>query len=352
MYVDYLIVGQGIAGTFLCYYLIRAGKKVIVIDEYNPATASRVASGIINPVTGRRVVTTWMIDELLPFAQNAYSEIGAFLNCTPARDIEIINFHATEQMQAAWHDRVAEGADYISHINTKEAYTHYFNAPYGAGLTTPCLLADLNILLPAWRQYLRDTGGLVEERFAIEDMVANTGDIQYGDITAKKVLLCNGIDGFTNTYFHRLPYSLNKGEALIAEIPGLPRDVIYKQGMNIVPYGQDTFWIGSSFEWEFQHPGPTDVFRQNVEDVLAKWLKTPYKILEHKASIRPASLERRPFVGLHPLVPSVGILNGMGTKGCSLAPYFAYQLAMHLTDGATIHPHADITRFKKSLSIQ
>ena len=105
MYVDYLIVGQGIAGTFLSYYLIRAGKKVIVIDEYNPATASRVASGIINPVTGRRVVTTWMIDELLPFAQNAYSEIGAFLNCTPARDIEIINFHATEQ---TWATKLAK----------------------------------------------------------------------------------------------------------------------------------------------------------------------------------------------------------------------------------------------------
>lgn len=350
MHVDYLIVGQGITGTFLSYYLLKAGKKVVVIDEYCPATASRVASGIINPVTGRRVVTTWMIDELMPFAQNAYREIGALLGCTPAKDIDIINFHATEQMQAAWYDRVAEGADYISHINNTEVYTQYFNTPYGAGLTTSCLLVHLDVLLPSWRQHLNETGALFEDRFEIGEMEATVDGIVYRDINADKILLCNGIDGFANTYFNRLPYSLNKGEAIIADIPGLPHQAIYKQSMSIVPYGQEVFWIGSSFEWEFTHAGPTDTFRRNVEDILGKWLKLPYEILEHKASVRPASLERRPFVGLHPFMPSVGILNGMGTKGCSLAPYFAHQFAMHLIENRPLHPEADILRFEKTLS--
>jgi len=67
MTVDYLIIGQGICGTWLSYYLLKKGKKVLVIDEYNNSSASNVASGLINPVTGRRVVTTWMADELLPF---------------------------------------------------------------------------------------------------------------------------------------------------------------------------------------------------------------------------------------------------------------------------------------------
>jgi len=41
-----------------------------------PGAASKIASGVINPVTGRRVVSTWMIDELLSFAHKAYNEIG------------------------------------------------------------------------------------------------------------------------------------------------------------------------------------------------------------------------------------------------------------------------------------
>jgi len=66
--------------------------------------------------------------------------------------------------------------------------------------------------------------------------------------------------------------------------------------------------------------------------------------------LRPATLERRPFVGLHPLYPNVGILNGMGTKGCSLAPFFAKQLTGLLVSNTAIEPDADIKRFSRILS--
>ena len=84
--------------------------------------------------------------------------------------------------------------------------------------------------------------------------------------------------------------------------------------------------------------------------VLKEWLKLPYKMLEHRAGLRPATLERRPFCGLHPLYPEIGILNGMGTKGCSLAPFFANQFAEFLVNGTAIAADADVSRFKKVLS--
>ena len=74
---DILIIGQGICGTFLGWELMQAGVPHILIDEERPETASRAAAGLINPVTGRRIVKTWMIDELLPFAREAYRQIGA-----------------------------------------------------------------------------------------------------------------------------------------------------------------------------------------------------------------------------------------------------------------------------------
>ena len=87
-----------------------------------------------------------------------------------------------------------------------------------------------------------------------------------------------------------------------------------------------------------------------AEQLLQQWVKVPYKIVEHRASVRPATLERRPFVGLHPLHKNVGILNGMGTKGCSLAPFFARQLSDHLIYRTGIRPDADVARFAKILS--
>ena len=79
---EFLIVGQGISGTFLSWYLKKARRSFVVIDHFEPNSSSRVAAGIINPVTGRRIVKTWMIETLLPFALNAYEEFGAHLGIT------------------------------------------------------------------------------------------------------------------------------------------------------------------------------------------------------------------------------------------------------------------------------
>ena len=92
------------------------------------------------------------------------------------------------------------------------------------------------------------------------------------------------------------------------------------------------------------------MFREKTEQLLKDWLKIPFKIIDHLSGIRPATLERRPFVGLHPLHPNIGILNGMGTKGCSLAPFFANQLVDHLLHNKPITPEADIKRFSKILA--
>lgn len=76
----------------------------------------------------------------------------------------------------------------------------------------------------------------------------------------------------------------------------------------------------------------------------------PFEIVDHIASVRPANMERRPFVGLHPKFSAVVILNGMGAKGCSLAPFFAKQLADHLVEGKLIYADADVKRFEKILA--
>jgi 2-polyprenyl-6-methoxyphenol hydroxylase-like FAD-dependent oxidoreductase len=69
---DVIIVGQGLTGTWLSWWLNKAGLSFKIIDQTNKDSSSMRAAGLINPVTGRRLVNTWMIDELMPFALNAY----------------------------------------------------------------------------------------------------------------------------------------------------------------------------------------------------------------------------------------------------------------------------------------
>ena len=150
-------------------------------------------------------------------------------------------------------------------------------------------------------------------------------------------------------YFKNLPFAPNKGEALIIET-GLPEGFILKKGNSIIPFGNGKFWVGSSYEWTFTDKSPTALFRQRTEAFLNQFLKIPYTVTDHLAAVRPATIERRPFVGFHPRYKQIGILNGMGTKGCSMAPYFAAQLVNHIKTGSEIIPEANIQRFTRILS--
>src|ERR1700732_5139990 len=106
MQTDVLIIGQGICGTFLSRELERAGLSYMIIDEERSSAASRAAAGLINPVTGRRIVTTWMIDELLPFAREAYEP--EFI-----RAVSVVDFFPTAQMRLAFLERYAEDPQYL-----------------------------------------------------------------------------------------------------------------------------------------------------------------------------------------------------------------------------------------------
>lgn len=351
MHIDYIIIGQGISGTFLSYYLKKENKSFLVIDNNQQNSPSRIAAGIINPVTGRRMVTVWMADELFPFCWKAYSDIGDELSITAISQKSIIDFFPSPFMRESFVKRIEESDTYVHTYAEQNEFNTFFNYEFGCGEIRPAYIAHLETLLPAWRDYLINNEWLLEVNFSIDDLKIEEDNIQYHDITANTIIFCDGCGSFNNPFFKQLPFAPNKGEALIVSIPDLPNQHVYKKSMTLAPLAiKDLFWIGSVYQWEFDHTDPTPAFRSNAEQVLKQWIKMPYEILDHFAGVRPATLERRPFVGMHPLHKNVGILNGMGTKGCSLAPFFAKQLVDHLVYNMEIMAEADIKRFERILS--
>ena len=349
MIVEYLIIGQGISGTWLSYYLHKANRTFLVIDNNQSNSASRVAAGIINPVTGRRIVKTWMIDELLSFLVPEYRALGNELGINAIEQKSLIDFHPTPQMKLAFDDRLKEAADFLLAPQNQQLYQDIFNYDFGFGEVDPCYVANLKEIIPSWRKKLLANDQLQEENFEIEKFSQTGKAIRYKNITAGKIIFCDGINSAQNPFFKNLPFAINKGEALLIESNSIPSDHIFKKGMMLVSIEENLFWIGSNYLWEFADDNPTEQFRMRTESLLKTWLKVPFKIADHKASVRPANIERRPFVGFHPAYNNIGILNGMGTKGCSLAPFFARQLTEHLISGNEILPEADIKRFSRIL---
>ncbi|MBC7829309.1 MAG: FAD-binding oxidoreductase [Chitinophagaceae bacterium] len=348
MHVDHLIIGQGICGTFLSWYLQKANRSYVVIDEANPNTASRVAAGIINPVTGRRIVKTWMIDEVMPFAQNAYEKLGSALSLKAIEHKNIIDFFPTPQMKLAFHHRYEKDRQYLSIPAEQTKWKNYFNDDFGFGEIAPCLLVNISGILSAYRS--RIVQQLQEEKFNIDLLRYDKDLIHYKDIKAGSVIFCDGAAGAGNPFFKLLPFAVNKGEVLWIECNELPLSNIFKYGINLVPWKENIFWVGSSYEWDFQNDLPTELFKEKTIAHLKRLLKVPFKVIDHKASIRPATLERRPFIGFHPVYKNIGIFNGMGTKGCSLSPFFAEQFAQHIAHGLPLQADVDISRFRNILT--
>lgn len=364
MQIEYLIIGQGISGTWLSYYLQKEKKSFLVIDKANNNSPSAISAGIINPVTGRRMVKVWMAEEILPFTWNAYNEIGHELNLVCISQKNLIDFFPNPHQRQVFMERVVqrtpsgeENDEYLHSYPEQNKFNPFFNYELGCGEIRHCYIAHLENLLPAWRQQLKNKDQLLEEHFEVERLIVHKDSIEYKNITAQKIIFCDGLSSFQNSFFNLLPFAPNKGEMLIVEIPGLPQHHIYKKGFVLAPLqssprqggGMGTFWFGSNYQWKFDNDHPTKEFYEQAERHLKAWVKSPFSILDHKAALRPATLERRPFVGLHPVHSNIGILNGMGTKGCSLAPFFAKQLADHLLYKDPITPEADVKRFSKIL---
>jgi glycine/D-amino acid oxidase-like deaminating enzyme len=290
-----------------------------------------------------------MGDVMLPFAKAAYEEIGSLLGTSLATDTAIHTYFSNAEEAELFERKSAAGVDDVLSYSGK-GEDLYFNYHYGVGTIHPALLVDVRELLGRWRAYLKERGALLEAGWEWNDLRIEGAGVVYGDIKAGAVIDCTGAAAFGSPYFSRLPFALNKGEVIIADMPELPREGIYKYAhLSIVPWGADRFWVGSTFDWDFKDELPTEAFRLKAEGIMKQWLRVPFRFEEHFAAIRPATVTREAFAGMHPLYPQVGILNGMGSKGCSLAPFLGDNLAGYLLGEGALIGQVDVERYARVL---
>jgi glycine oxidase len=61
-----IICGQGLAGTLLAWKLLELGQPVIIIDLDEAVTSSKIAAGIVTPITGLRLALSHDVGTFLP----------------------------------------------------------------------------------------------------------------------------------------------------------------------------------------------------------------------------------------------------------------------------------------------
>jgi glycine/D-amino acid oxidase-like deaminating enzyme len=104
--------------------------------------------------------------------------------------------------------------------------------------------------------------------------------------------------------------------------------------------------VGSTYTWHDLDVGPTETAQKELLDKLTEVVRVPVaEVCAHKVGIRPATKDRKPFLGKHPQEDSVYIFNGFGAKGVSLIPFFSKMMELHLTEQKPISKDVDIARY-------
>jgi glycine/D-amino acid oxidase-like deaminating enzyme len=201
-------------------------------------------------------------------------------------------------------------------------------APYGELGIQQAGYVDVPIFLHAIRTHLQALGSYLEADFQYKDIPLAT-DVTYQNIRAAKLVFCEGPQAANNPFFNHLPFRLVKGEVLTVQLPQAIQH-IYARNAFIVPRQHGQAYMGTTYDWDHLDILPTSLAKQEVENKVRKFFVMPYQFISQQAGIRPATFDRRPFIGFYTQYPQLAILNGLGSKGVSLAPYLVGEFVKHL----------------------
>ena len=346
--MNYLIVGQGLAGTLIGHRLESAGHRVEFVDAPGQTAASTVAAGIVNPITGRRFVKSWRIEELIPAARGLYAELEDLLGVTIWYDLPLVRALFNRGDENDWFARggdAAYAAYLIDHpaLGTLPDLTAPVHAYAGVGRSAR---VDVAALVTAYRAHLMKRGTLHDVELSYDTLHPTPEGVEVQGLGYfDRMLFCEGWRARYNPWFANLPHGGAKGEVLIVRIDGPPLDRMFKHRVFLVPQADGTYWVGATNANRFADDSPTPEGRTYLRERLAEVLTVPFEVVDHRAAVRPTVRDRRPLLGVHPDERSLYCFNGLGTKGASLGPLCSQWLFHFLQDGTPLPGEVDIARF-------
>jgi glycine oxidase len=343
---DILIVGAGLAGSILTYRLALAGQKVLLVSDPSIVSASRAAAGLINPVTGQRLVLQEGIEELLASAQNFYCDLEAQFDINILHKRKMLRVFRSEKEKAVWENRTHDPA-YSPYIDHELHDDPGINTDHGAFFQHHTAYLDTNTMLDALHKRFREQATLIEMPLLYDDIIIESDNVQWQGVQADRIIFCEGWRGQKNPWFDWLPFQPVKGEILTLSTDSTIPTHTINRGKWLLPINKETFKFGATYDRNELNETPTEEAKQELLNAMEHIFPAmpSARVTNHAAGVRPGTKDKQPFVGIHPEHAQLGIFNGFGSKGSLMIPWHAEQFKCHLLDGTPLLEQADIRRW-------
>lgn len=349
IHFDYIVVGQGLAGTILTEHLLAKNKTVLVIDN-NQNHCSSVAAGIINPIVFKRITKSWRADDLIPKSNQFYSEIEKKNNISILEKRDIVKVFNSFEEQNNWLAKMSDSnfSNYLSNEEKSDFESSNYHHQFGYGVVKGSARLDIKTFLKTCKDNYIKNNSFLEDTFDFNALNISDSKIEYKDFSADKIIFCEGYKLKQNPYFNYLNLINTKGETLDIKVKDYSVDYSLSRGFFMYPHPNSTFTVGATYSWHDETLNTTEEAKNELlEKVSSTLLNKEVEVVSHRVGIRPTTTDHKPLIGVHPEHETLFVFNGFGTKGVMIAPYFAEEFVNHLEENLPLDKEVDIKRFDK-----
>ena len=342
--VDFIIVGQGIAGTVLAFEILKRNKTVHLIDKIQENSASRIALGIYNPLVLKWFTKSWKAEVQLNFLQRFCNDFEEKFSVKINHKKNIHKFLDSNYSINNWFEKQAS-PNRKEFMESDLKYFEGVEKPFGVVLNSGWV--NIKLMLDTFRSFLIENKYLQESRFLYDKIKIKNDYIEYEGVISKRLIFCEGSSVLKNPYFKNLGFKMTKGEIIHFKSKDLKINEIIHSGTIIIPISNDIYYAGATFDWNTNNLLSSKDSEIEIIEKIKKIKNFTYKLIDHKVSIRPSVIDRRAIIGRHSKHRNLYLLNGLGSRGMLLSPYLVSQLCSFILNNEKINSEIDVNRFYK-----
>ena len=343
--LPYLIIGQGLAGSFIALELLKRNIPCQIFDAGHAHSASRLAAGLWNPVSFKRITAHEFVHPYLAALKEHWRIWTPYLGDEFLHDIPIFRVFPDQAYANDW-DVKSDMPKMKELLQTPIAKSPPWKMPFGAGVVQKAGWLNVPLYLQAVRNYLQTTGSYHAKEILWDQVKFHPDYLTYQGQSFQKMIVCVGLFE-QHPALSKINIIPNKGHLLEIETAEIPQDNITHYGHFCVPIGAGKFRIGSSYEWE---NSSEQLAPSIVNELLENFIEHSGVNPTFKNAYvghRPTVKDRNPIIGCLKNQPLIAIFNGLGTKGVLQGPFLAQLLADHLIDQKDIPKNFSVSRFSQ-----